>query len=107
MSVFNKVSVTCPSCGSSVEFNAVLSLNADRRPDLRAAVLDGSFQRQACPQCNTEFRLDPQLTYVDVARGLWVAAHPYAKLGQWKALEMQARATFDKAYGANASAAAR
>jgi CpXC motif protein len=107
MSIFNVVKVSCPSCGASVEFNAVFSLNADRRPDLRAAVLDGSFQRQSCPQCNTEFRLDPEMTYVDVGRGLWVAAFPYAKLGQWKELEEQARATFDRAYGAKASAAAR
>jgi hypothetical protein len=107
MSIFNSVTVTCPSCGVSVKFNAVLSLNADRRPDLRAAVLNGSFQRQPCPECNTEFRLDPEMTYVDVKRGQWIAAFPYAKLGQWKELEEQARVTFNRAYGENASAAAR
>ena len=107
MSIFNAVTVSCPSCGSPVQFEAVFSLNADRRPDLRDAVLNGSFQRQACSQCNTEFRLDPEMTYVDVARGLWIAAFPYAKLGQWKELEEQARATFNRAYGEHASAAAR
>jgi hypothetical protein len=107
MSIFNPVAVSCPSCGAPVDFNAVYSLNADRRKDLRAAVLDGSFQREACSRCNTVFRLDPEFTYVDVGRGLWVAVHPYGKLGHWKPLEEQARATFDKAYGAGASAAAR
>jgi hypothetical protein len=107
VSLFNVVTVSCPSCGSPVEFNAVFSVNADRRQDLRAAILNGSFQRQACPKCNTEFRLDPELTYLDVGRGQWIAVFPVAKLGQWKELEQQTRATFAKAYGEGASAAAR
>jgi hypothetical protein len=107
VSLFEAVTVNCPSCAAPLEFNAVFSLNADRRPDLRAAVLNGSFQRQPCPQCNTEFRLDPEMTYVDVGRGQWIAAFPVAKLGQWKELEEQVRATFAKAYGEKASAAAR
>ncbi|MCI0682584.1 MAG: CpXC domain-containing protein [Gemmataceae bacterium] len=107
MSLFRPVSVPCPSCGASVEFNTVFSLNADRRPDLRVAVLNGSFQRQACPQCNTEFRLDPELTYLDVGRGQWIGVFPVAKLDQWKELEAQTQAMFNKAYGDKASAAAR
>jgi hypothetical protein len=107
MSVFKKVTIPCPSCSADVEFNAVLSVNADRRPDLRDAIMEGSFQRQACPKCSTEFRLDPEFTYVDVGRGQWIAAFPASKLDQWKELEVRARATFDKSYGAKASAAAR
>src|SRR5262245_13752711 len=107
MSLFNTVSVACPSCGSPVKFNAAFSVNADRRPDLRAAIIDGSFQREACPKCNTEFRLDPEFTYVNVGRGQWIAAFPVAKLDQWKQLDDQTRAMFAKAYGDKASAAAR
>ena len=107
MSLFSPVTVACPSCGASVEFNAVFSLNADRRPDLRAAVLDGSFQRQPCPQCDTEFRLDPEMTYMDVGRGQWIAVFPVSKLAQWSELEAQTLATFAKAYGEKASAGAR
>jgi CpXC motif protein len=107
MSMFNVVPLPCPSCGKTVDFNAVISVNADRRPDLRAAILDGSFQREACPQCNKEFRLDPELTYMDVGRGQWIAAYPVAKLPAWQAIEAQVKDTFDRAYGERASRVAR
>jgi hypothetical protein len=107
MSMFKVVPLPCPSCGKSVDFNAVISVNADRRPDLRAAILDGSFQRQACPQCKKEFRLDPELTYMDVGRGQWITAFPVAKLEAWQAIEAQVEDMFNRAYGAKASRTAR
>jgi len=107
MSLFNTVDVSCPSCGASVEFDAVFSLNADRRPDLRAAILDGSFQRQQCSACGKQFRLDPEMTYMDVGRGQWIAVFPVDKVEQWQELEKQTLATFAKAYGDKAPAAAR
>jgi hypothetical protein len=76
-------------------------------PDLRAAILDGSFQREPCPKCNVEFRLDPKMTYVDVERGQWIAVYPSNRLDHWNLFEDRARATFARAYGAKASAAAR
>ena len=107
MSMFRVVPLPCPSCGTSVDFNAVISVNADRRPDLRAAILDASFQREACPQCGKEFRLDPELTYMDVGRGQWIAAYPAAKLEAWQALEAHVKDMFNRAYGERASRAAR
>ena len=107
MSIFRKVSVNCPACGAAVEFNAVFSVNVDRRQDLRDAVLDGTFQREDCPHCSKAFRLDPELTYVDVGRGQWIAAFPVAKQAQWRELEQNVRALFSKAYGEKASAVAR
>jgi hypothetical protein len=107
MSMFRTMTVTCPQCGTAIDFKVVISVNADRRPDLRAAILNGSFQRQPCPKCGKPFRLDPEMTYIDAHRGQWIAAYPVAKLGQWKELEDQARASFDQAYGERAPAAAR
>src|SRR4051794_842720 len=107
MSMFRTMPVTCPECGTAVEFNAVFSVNADRRPDLRAAILDGSFQRQPCPRCGKTFRLDPEMAYADLGHGQWIAVFPVAKLGRWKELEEEARATFAQAYGPQAPAVAR
>jgi hypothetical protein len=107
MSMFRTMSVGCPACGAAVQFKVVISVNADRRPDLRAAIIDGSFQRQPCPKCSKPFRIDPEMTYIDVGRGQWIAAYPVAKLGQWKDLEAQGRASFAQAYGARAPEAAR
>jgi endogenous inhibitor of DNA gyrase (YacG/DUF329 family) len=107
MSMFRTMTVACPECGTAVDFKVVISVNADRRPDLRAAILNGSFQRQPCPKCGKAFRLDPEMTYINVSRGQWIAAYPVAKLGQWKELEEQARASFAQAYGPQAPVAAR
>lgn len=107
MSMFERLQVTCPACGAPVDFDTVFSVNADRAPELRDAILDGSFQRTTCSKCSEGFRLDPELTYTDVGRGQWIGAFPYDKVDQWGAVEAQARATFNRAYGPKASAAAR
>src|SRR5687767_5455979 len=107
MSRFQNQPLTCPACGVSVDFEAVISVNADRRPDLRQAILTREFQRRPCPKCGAAFRLDPEFTYLHVGGRLWIGAFPIAKLGQWQAIEDQARATYERAYGAKASAAAR
>src|SRR5262245_40942684 len=107
MSMFRTMTIDCPACGTANEFKVVVSVNADRRPDLRAAIIDGSFQRQPCTKCGKEFRLDPEMTYFDVGRGQWIAAYPLGKLGHWKDLENEARASFANAYGPKAPAGAR
>ena len=41
MSLFESAKSPCPKCGTPHAFEVVASVNADRRPDLRAAILDG------------------------------------------------------------------
>ena len=107
MSVFRTATINCPACGAALEFKVALSVNADRRPDLRAAIIDGSFQREECPKCSEPFRLAPEFTVIDVGRGQWIAVFPLTKLGHWQEHDEQARATFAQAYGAHAPAAVR
>lgn len=99
MSIFSLMPLPCPECGRSVDFQAVHSVNADRRPDLREAILQRRFQRQECPGCGNAFRLDPAFTYIDLRRGQWIAAHPMAELGDWQAQEEKVRALFAQTYG--------
>ena len=66
MSVFHTETVNCPACATPVEFKLVFSVNADRRPDLREAIVAGTFQRQPCPSCGAEFRVDPEFTYMEL-----------------------------------------
>lgn len=99
MSVFDRIELPCPSCGASVAFDLVHSVNAVRRPDLRAAILDRSFQRQECPACGYTFRMEPEFTYLDVKRRQFIAVYPASRLGQWEALEAHARELFDQAFG--------
>lgn len=105
MSVFEKTDVTCPRCAAAVRFDLVHSVNAARRPDLRAAILDRSFQRQTCPGCAFAFRMAPRFTYLDVVRKQFFAVFPAAEIGQWAQLEPRALASFDRAYGPSSDAA--
>lgn len=107
MSVFGLFNIPCPLCAEPVAFDVAQSVNAGRAPDLRDAILDGSFQRESCPHCGTAFRLDPRFTYVDDGRGQWMLAAPMRDLPDWGAIEQQALATFERSYGAGAGEMAR
>lgn len=107
MSIMNDITVTCPSCEEQITVTLAESVNADRRPDLRQDIIEGTFQVVACSSCGTEFMLDPVLNYLDMARGQWFSVQPAQRLGDWVALEDEAQGTFDLAYGSQASAQAR
>jgi hypothetical protein len=107
MSLFKNVTMPCPACGKEIEFEAVHSVNADRRPDLRDEILNGKFQSISCDMCQFSFRLDPEMTYLDIGRGQWIAVHPFGSIGKWETLEGQARTAFNRSYGPAAPAAAR
>ncbi len=106
MSVFDTTVVACPACGSSVKFALVHSVNAVRRPELRAAILDRSFQRQPCPSCGTTFRVEPKFTYLDITRKQFLAVHPSSEVAQWREVEARSQASYDKAFGAGSDGAA-
>jgi hypothetical protein len=80
----------------------VHSVNADRRPDLREAVLNRSFQRQPCPSCGYEFRIEPQFSYMDMRRGQFLAVWPSPAADEFESYEQRSRRSFDQAYGPDA-----
>jgi hypothetical protein len=102
MSLFVSSNVTCPHCAKTVTMDAVGSVNADRRPDLREAILDDSFQQITCTHCGVGFRLEPEFNYLDVRRGQWIAAMPSRRLGDFREVETQTLDSFAIAYGASA-----
>ena len=107
MSVFRHETVNCPACDTPVAFELVLSVNADRRPDLRDHIIAGTFQRRPCPSCGTEFRVDPEFTYMDLGHGQYIGVWPVAKRGDWKACAVKTAETFEAALGSGASPEAR
>lgn len=107
MSLFSPTELTCPHCNQTFRFELCASVNADRRPDLRQAILDGSFQQATCPHCQGHFRMEPQLNYLDVGRGQWLAAFPRQRVEDWQTLEADAMAGFNRSYGQGASKAER
>jgi len=107
MSLFTTMNVTCPACSHTTTMEAVGSVNADRRPDLRDAILDSTFQLVPCPKCNEEFRLEPEFSYLDVGRGDWIAAMPGRQMVDFREQEPEAAESFATAYGKDAPAEAQ
>jgi hypothetical protein len=107
MSLLIRAAFACPVCTAGNEAEGAASVSADRRPDLREAILDGSFQQFACRACGAPIRLQPRFTYMDIARGQWIVAHAAADLPDWRILEDEARVVFAHSYGEAAPRAAR
>lgn len=107
MSIFRTIEVHCPKCATPVEFEVVYSVAADRRPDLRDAILDGSFQRQPCPSCGTSFRAEPEFSYMDIANGLYIGVWPVEKRTQWRECAERTRAVYEEMLGSGASSEAQ
>jgi hypothetical protein len=107
MSLFTNSNVTCPNCQTVVNMPAVGSVNADRRPDFRDAILNDTFQITTCPNCHEDFRLAPLFNYLDVGHGQWLAGLPAPRALDWPAVEDEIGGVFDASFGANVPAAAR
>ncbi len=105
MSLFHPATITCSKCGTQAEIQRNASVNADRRADLRRAILDGSFQAATCRKCGTQLRLPPHLTYLEIKRGTWIAAEPATLLDEWPEVEDQVWRAYSRAFGEDASPA--
>lgn len=107
MSLFQSKNLVCPVCKSLITMDAVGSINADRRPDYRDAILANAFQDVTCSSCGAAFRLQPEFNYLDVGRGQWIASLPAVRMPNYPAAEAEAVEIFGKSYGDKAPASAR
>lgn len=107
MSLFHPVNLVCPHCGALVTMEAVGSVNADRRPDYRDAILEDKFQDTTCGSCSNSFRLQPEFNYLDAGRGQWIAGLPARRMPGYLDAEDHVIDLFDQSYGKRAPEAAR
>lgn len=107
MSIFLTVHATCGNCGAESDVQLAASVNADRRPDLRQAILDGTFQAVTCPGCGSAIRLPAHLSYLDIGRGQWILVDGAERIEDWSTAEDEALALFGDTYGAGAPPPAR
>jgi uncharacterized protein YbaR (Trm112 family) len=103
MSLFMTVDAVCPVCQTPAKFEIVHSVNGDRRPDLRQQILDHTFQRVVCPSCGEDYRIEPEFTFVHLAKGEYLAVWPMSELVHWADVERRSAAAFDKSYGPGGS----
>lgn len=107
MSIFITASATCPTCGAVGTLEYPASINADRRPDLRAAILDHSLFTLPCRSCGETLTFEPHITYLDMTRGWWILAESVDESANWRAAEAAAVGVYDMAFGSGAPAVAR
>ena len=107
MSLFVYARSICGQCGAVAEQDLSASVNADRRPDFRQAIIDGTFQAVGCAECGAAMRLPAHLSYLDVGRGQWILTEGIDHLPEWRAVEAEARDIFDRSYGSAAPPIAR
>ncbi|MCK6524068.1 CpXC domain-containing protein [Myxococcota bacterium] len=89
MSTFALRPRRCLACGVSSEREVAVSLNGERRPDLRAAILDGSFQRYPCPSCGAPCRVQDPFVYLHFARKEWITCFSPEREPDWARLECE------------------
>lgn len=68
-------------------------------PDLRADILQGRFPTATCSACGHGFGPEPAFTYLDLARGQWIAALPARCLQDHLAITADQQLAFDQSYG--------
>lgn len=106
MSLFSTTQVNCPQCGESNLVEEVGSINADRRPDLRDGIFNGTLQRIQCAQCGHSFRMEPDLNYLDAGRGQWIAAYPVSRIVDHLEAADEMIGVYEKNFGVSAGKAA-
>jgi hypothetical protein len=93
MSLFLPVEVECP-CGRRFQVEACDSLHVTRRPELRQAILDGSFHAFPCPRCARRVILEKLFAYTDFDRRHWFTVFPGDDLARWRGLAARAESSF-------------
>lgn len=103
MSLFRSMNLNCPACGATQSAAVAGSINADRRPDLRQAIMDNTFQDFTCAACKATFRCECDLNYIDMERSQWIAALPARQMADHLEEEESAMVAFDDSFGPQSS----
>ncbi len=78
MSKIRTTELCCPACGHLWQAILFDSVNATRLLHVTDQILDGTFERERCPECEEALQPEHDLLYSDLARGLWVVMRPPA-----------------------------
>lgn len=108
MSHFSTRHVACPRCKVVAPRSLVDSLNCERTPAARDAILSETFQQFSCESCNYQFLVEDPFIYTDFIRKHWIGVFPRSWELQWAEYETHpVKAYFDNMEGPHSSPAAR
>jgi hypothetical protein len=99
--------IPCPSCATPVSCLPLRDIDAERRPALRAAIMERSLGRVTCHACGHGFREEPRFTLVDHAAGLYLAVWPAMEVATWKACAEASETAFAATFAASPGPAFR
>jgi len=83
MAVFHPYHVT-HACGAKFTMPLARSVNASRSPQLRQAIIDGTFHRFNCPDCGREGTVEKAFHYVDQKRNTLIRVQPRQERHLWQ-----------------------
>lgn len=85
MSSFGPATIRC-RCEHAYQVDVADGLHISLRPDIRQAILDGTFHRFECPRCGAATIIEDLLAYTDFPRKHWFTVVPRAgvlHMQQW------------------------
>jgi hypothetical protein len=94
-------------CGAPVRVFVATSVNAERHPHMRDAILRRTFHVFECGACHQPIGVDKEFLYVDLTRREFYGVFPLAAAGDPEPCARQIAAAFDTALGDGALAAAK
>lgn len=73
MSTWAAHAIVCPSCGHQHEIPLLKGMHITRLPEVRASIMDGTFQVFACPECGAPTGVERPTVYTDFPGKLYIA----------------------------------
>lgn len=96
MSQYQERVLTCPHCAHETVASVAVTLEATRSQVERQAILDGTFQRIACPACHDTYRAEGPLMYIDFDHKLWIGVFPTPWEATWWQHEQEPALAFHR-----------
>jgi CpXC protein len=102
MSTYALRAVQCPNCDDTREREVTTSLNASRSPEVRDAIIAGTFQVFTCEVCGHPVVYTGEFPFLDLDRGQFIGVFPLSYETDWRRYEERTAASFSRSLGADA-----
>ena len=100
MSKIAPIVASCPKCGHQQDHRIFDSLNADRVPVQVDAILDGSFERAECRECQHGYQPEHTMLFAQYSTRTWIAMHPCADRPSFPIIERGVELILERNFGA-------